>query len=505
MTIAFDNTYARLPERFFAKVRPEPVSQPVLLRLNDGLARQLGLDPDELRTPNAVALFAGNRLPEGAEPLAMAYAGHQFGSFVPQLGDGRAILLGELVTVDGARFDIQLKGSGRTPFSRSGDGRAWMGPVLREYLIGEAMHALGIPTTRALAAVTTGEPVFRERPLPGAILTRVARGHVRVGTFEYFRARQDHQALKTLADYVIARHYPEIADTDQPYGALLQAVAERQAELVAAWMSVGFIHGVMNTDNMSIAGETIDYGPCAFMDNYDPTTVFSSIDYCGRYAFGNQARIAHWNLASLGMSLTPLLEQESPRPAARTTAALDHFQQCFDRAWLRRFGRKLGLSAPEAEDRALVQEFLHLLERRRADFTNSFRALCTIPQGESPGSQAGRETSWDPSWGLGAATAPDSPPDQDADSWVARWRERLARDPLTDAERARMMRNANPAVIPRNHRVEQALDAATEGDLAPFEQLLGVLEQPWDDTETQRPYRAPPKPREVVQYTFCGT
>ncbi|EIC23023.1 protein adenylyltransferase SelO [Thiorhodovibrio frisius] len=502
MIFAFDNSYARLPDRFHARVIPTAVAQPALLQVNEDFARQLGLNPSELHTQEATDIFAGNRLPEGAEPLAMAYAGHQFGSFVPQLGDGRAILLGERVTPDGVRVDIQLKGAGRTPFSRSGDGRACLGPVLREYLISEAMHAFGIPTTRGLAAVATGEPVYREHPLPGAILTRVASSHVRVGTFEYFRARQDSEALKTLADYVIARHFPALAETDQTYSGLLDAVATRQADLIAAWMSVGFIHGVMNTDNMSIVGETIDYGPCAFMDSYDPTTVFSSIDYRGRYAYGNQARIAHWNLSSLAMSLKPLLEQESDQAAARATAALDHFQARFDQAWLARFGCKLGLADAQSEDRALIKDFLDLLEQHQADFTNSFRALSSALEdgGDALAREVGQRDH-------GQACSP----------WLARWRERLAGDPLTDAERSQMMRQANPAVIPRNHRVEQALDAAEKGDMQPFERLLAVVREPWDDAknntgddardyaEISAFYQAPPKPQEVVQYTFCGT
>jgi uncharacterized protein YdiU (UPF0061 family) len=497
MRFPFDNSYARLPERFYARVNPDPVRAPAPLIVNAELATRLGLDADELHSDAAVAIFAGNRLPEGAEPLAMAYAGHQFGGFVPQLGDGRAILLGEVVAPDGLRFDIQLKGSGRTPFSRSGDGRAWMGPVLREYLLGEAMHALDIPTTRGLAAVATGEPVFREQALPGAVLTRVARSHVRVGTFEYLRARQDHKGLKILADYVIERHYPALGSIAYPYSGLLGAVAERQAELIAAWMSIGFIHGVMNTDNMSIAGETIDYGPCAFMDAYDPTTVFSSIDYRGRYAYGNQARIAHWNLSSLALSLKPLLEQESDQAAARITAALEHYQQRFDQAWLGRFGRKLGLSHAREEDRALINAFLDLLLAHRADFTNSFRALCSA----SPEQALSLEVP------LPACSA-----------WLGRWRERLAEEQGSLAERARMMRQANPAVIARNHRVEQALDAAVEGNLAPFNRLLAVLRTPADDHHPEMPeevadgmpdgitdYRLPPRPQEVVQYTFCGT
>ncbi|WPL18625.1 hypothetical protein Thiowin_03705 [Thiorhodovibrio winogradskyi] len=506
MIFAFDNTYARLPYRFHARVIPTAVARPTLLQVNEDLAHQLGLNPSELRNQEATDIFAGNRLPEGAEPLAMAYAGHQFGSFVPQLGDGRAILLGELVTPRGMRFDIQLKGAGRTPFSRAGDGRAWLGPVLREYLVSEAMHSLGISTTRGLAAVATGEPVYREHPLPGAILTRVAGSHVRVGTFEYFRARQDSAALKTLADYVIARHYPALAEAEQPYGELLEAVATRQADLIAAWMSVGFIHGVMNTDNTSIIGETIDYGPCAFMDSYDPTTVFSSIDYRGRYAYGNQARIAHWNLSSLALSFRPLLEQESDQAAARATAALDLFQTRFDQAWLSCFGRKLGITNARNEDRTLIKDFLDLLARHRADFTNSFSALCSAPEdgGEALGREVERRN-----------------PGEACANWLARWHQRLASDPRTNAERSQMMRQANPAVIPRNHRVEQALDAAVEGDMKPFERLLAVVRRPWmdggtvrasdgghdagEDAEISAFYRAPPKPQEVVQYTFCGT
>ncbi|MBK1647983.1 protein adenylyltransferase SelO [Rhabdochromatium marinum] len=487
MRFQFDNSYARLPKPFYARVEPQPVNQPHGLQFNVDLARRLGLDPEQLATPEAVELWSGNRLPDGAEPLAMAYAGHQFGAFVPQLGDGRAILLGEIIAPDGTRFDIQLKGSGRTPFSRSGDGRACLGPVLREYLLGEAMHALGIPTTRGLAAVATGEPVYRESPLPGAVLTRVARSHVRVGTFEYFRARQDLASLQRLADYVIERHDPALAHSDHPYSDLLVRVAERQAELIAAWLSVGFIHGVMNTDNMSIAGETIDYGPCAFMDSYDPTTVFSSIDYRGRYAYGNQARIAHWNLSSLAMSLRPLMEQSSDQAAAQITAALDRYQQAFDQGWLQRFGRKLGLSQAREEDRALINDFLDMLYQQHADFTNSFRALGHAP--EDQGAALTREV-----------PAPECAP------WLERWQARLAEEALPKTELMQRMHQVNPAVIPRNHRVEQALDAAVDdGDLEPFKQLLAILQAPWEEHEANAAWRAPPRPHEQVQYTFCGT
>lgn len=486
MRFDFDNSYARLPERFYARVTPDPVRAPRLLLANADLAGCLGLDAEALSTPEAVLIFAGNQVPEGAQPLAMAYAGHQFGSFVPQLGDGRAILLGELRAADATRFDMQLKGSGRTPFSRSGDGRAAMGPVLREYLLGEAMHALGIPTTRALAAVATGEVVYREQPLPGAVLTRIARGHVRVGSFEYFRAREDREALKILADYVIERHYPELLGSPHPYRDLLAAIAARQAELIAAWLGVGFIHGVMNTDNMSIAGETIDYGPCAFIDSYDPATVFSSIDHRGRYAYGNQARIAHWNLASLAQSLRPLLEAEGEDVGEQVVVALDGFTERFELSWLNGFGRKLGLQEARTQDRALIDEFLDLLYRHRADFTNGFRALCAAQ------------------WDAGAALAGELPAAVAAD-WLVRWRARLASDPMSEAERHVSMGRANPAVIPRNHLVEQALEAAVAGEMQPYSRLLGVLKSPWQESEDNAPYRLPPKPGEVVQYTFCGT
>lgn len=484
MKFPFDNSYSRLPDAFYARVAPTPVSRPGWLQLNRALARRLGLAPEALASPDVLAMLAGNQIPEGADPLAMAYAGHQFGSFVPRLGDGRAILLGELCAPDGTRFDLQLKGCGRTPFSRSGDGRAWIGPVLREYLISEAMHALGIPTTRALAAVATGEPVYREQAFPGAVLTRVARGHVRIGTFEYFRARQDDQGLQRLADYVIDRHYPELRDAEAPYAELIGAIAEAQAHLVAAWLGVGFIHGVMNTDNISVAGETLDYGPCAFMDHYDPTTVFSSIDYRGRYAYANQPRIARWNLSSLALSLRPLLDPQ--RGGAQAAEAVERFHQVFDQAWLATFAAKLGLSTPETADSTLINQFLAVLAQHRADFTNSFRALCSAAQDDlQPLEQA-----------LGATV--------DA-VWLQDWRARLSRDPRPASARATAMRQCNPAIIPRNHRVEQALEAALQGDLNPFEHLLDILTSPWEETSANAQERRPPSPRERVQYTFCGT
>ncbi|MBK1732136.1 protein adenylyltransferase SelO [Thiococcus pfennigii] len=486
MTFPFDNSYARLPERFYRRLAPVPVAGPRLVALNEALARQLGLAVEALRAPAGLAVLAGNAVPEGAEPLAMAYAGHQFGAFVPQLGDGRAILLGELVAPSGERFDVQLKGSGRTPFSRSGDGRAWLGPVLREYLIGEAMHALGVPTTRALAAAATGEPVYRETALPGAVLTRIARSHVRIGTFEYFSARDDREALGQLADYVIARHYPDVRDAERPYQALLEAVIGRQAELVAQWLAVGFIHGVMNTDNTSIAGETIDYGPCAFMDAYHPTTVFSSIDHQGRYAYGNQPRIAHWNLARLAQTLLPLLGPSEAQAIEAAQAAIDAFPGRFERAYLDAFRRKLGLFEAHEDDADLIGRLLKAMAETGADFTNGFRALCA----------AALETD-------GPAPAPFG--DGALGAWVVDWRARLAREAANPAERAAGMRRANPAVIPRNHRVEATLAAAVDGDLAPFEELLRVVTDPWEDRPEYQRYRLPPEPHEVVQETFCGT
>ena len=486
----FDNTYARLPERFYARLDPTSVSAPRLVRVNAELAECLGLDPDGLASPEGMEILAGNRVPEGAEPIALAYAGHQFGQFVPQLGDGRAILLGEVVGRDGARRDIQLKGSGRTPFSRGGDGRAALGPVLREYIVSEAMAALGVPTTRALAAVTTGEAVLRETALPGAVLTRVAASHARVGTFQYFAARSDTEAVRLLADHVIGRHYPEAAAAEQPYRALLEAVVARQAELVARWLLVGFIHGVMNTDNASIAGETIDYGPCAFMDAYDPATVFSSIDHLGRYAYGNQPRIAQWNLARLAEALLPLLGADKDPALAAAQEALAAFGPRFEAAYLGGLRRKLGLIAACEGDTALVQDLLELMARSGADFTLTFRRLCDAAAGPE-GDAAVRALFAD------AGTY---------DAWAARWRQRLMEDSREPAARGAAMRAVNPAFIPRNHLVEAALAAATERqDLGPFEELLEVVTRPYEDRPGLERYAWPPGPGERVHQTFCGT
>jgi uncharacterized protein YdiU (UPF0061 family) len=486
MSFNFNNSYVRLPPRFYVRQSPLPVSAPRLVRLNRILAGELGLDLSWLASPEGIAVLAGNKVPAGAEPLAMAYAGHQFGGFVPQLGDGRAILLGEVLSPAGERFDIQLKGSGRTPFSRGGDGRAWLSPVLREYIMGEAMHALGIPTTRALAAVATGDPVYREEERPGAVLTRVARSHVRVGTFEYFAARGDKEALRQLADYVIVRHYPEAGQSDRPCRALLDAVIGRQADLIASWLAVGFIHGVMNTDNMSMAGETIDYGPCAFMDAYHPASVYSSIDHGGRYAYGNQPQIAHWNLLRLAECLMPLLDEDQGKALEEAQSAIDAFPGRFGAARLERFRGKLGLAEALPGDDGLIADLLQAMQESSADFTNGFRALCDA----AAGSDAAFLTE------LGASRV--------APEWLRRWRSRLQQEPMEADLRASRMRRANPAVIPRNHRVEAALAAALEQDLGPLDKLLQVLASPYDDAGNF-PYRSPPEPHEIVHETFCGT
>ena len=472
---AFDNSYARLPDHFHARLNPTPVAAPRLVRVNTALAEDLGLDPAALSSPEGVRVLAGNEIPDGANPIASAYAGHQFGHFVPQLGDGRAILLGEVLTRDGIRRDVQLKGSGRTPFSRGGDGRAALGPVLREYLVSEAMFALGVPTTRALAAVTTGEAVRRETALPGAILTRVAASHIRVGTFQYFAAKGDVASVKQLADHVIARHYPDAAAAPNPYLALFDKVVARQADLVARWLLIGFIHGVMNTDNSSVTGETIDYGPCAFMDAYDPGTVFSSIDHQGRYAYANQPSMAQWNLARLAETLLPLFADDEETAVALAKDSLGAFAPRFHDAYFSGLRRKIGLVTPREGDDVLVQDLLKLMTAERADFTLTFRRLSDVDSG------------------LGLAFDP----------WLARWRERLADEPGNPVE---TMRAVNPAFIPRNHRVEAAITAAvTREDFGPFEELLDVVSRPFEDRAEFAEYALPPEPEEIVAQTFCGT
>ncbi len=486
--IPFDNTYARLPDRFYAHVNPTPVAAPRLVRVNAALAERLGIDPGSLSGPEAAAVLAGNAVPEGAEPIALAYAGHQFGGFSPQLGDGRAILLGEVVGRDGRR-DIQLKGSGPTPFSRRGDGRAALGPVLREYIVSEAMAALGIPTARALAAATTGEQVIRETILPGAVLTRVAASHVRVGTFQFFAARSDVEAVRTLADYVIARHYPDAVGAGNPYRALLDGVIARQADLVAQWVLVGFIHGVMNTDNTAVSGETIDYGPCAFMDAYDPAAVFSSIDQGGRYAYANQPRIMHWNLARLAEALLPLLGDTQEAGLASAQEALAVFGPRFEAAYFGGLRHKVGLTTEREGDTALVQDLLDRMAENAADFTLTFRRLCAAAAGPE-GDDAVRALFAD-----GSAY----------DGWAARWRTQLATEPTPPPERAAAMRRLNPAIIPRNHLVEAALAAGLEDDFRPFEALLEATARPFEDRPDFEHHTLPPVQADPSYRTFCGT
>ncbi|WP_323783157.1 protein adenylyltransferase SelO [Leisingera sp.] len=469
-TIPFDNTYAALPGQFYSKLAPQAVKAPRLIAFNEDLARVMGISPGE--AAEMAEVFGGNLVPEGADPLAQLYAGHQFGTYNPQLGDGRAILLGEAVGTDGTRRDIQLKGSGRTPYSRGGDGRAWLGPVLREYVVSEAMHALGIPTTRALAAVETGETVWREGALPGAVLTRVAASHLRVGTFQVFAARGDMHSLRQLTEYAIARHYP---DADGPMG-LLRAVRDAQAGLIAAWMGVGFIHGVMNTDNSSISGETIDYGPCAFMDVYHPHTVFSSIDRGRRYAYANQPSIAVWNLAQLATALIQQLE-DPQAGVAEATEIVHAMPQLTEDAWLTRFRAKLGITSAQEGDLELVTGLLERMAENQSDFTNTFRAL---------GTGGARDQFTDP-----AAF----------DGWAESWQARLQEEPDPQA----VMRRANPAFIPRNHRIEEMIASAVAGDFAPFHRLNTVLASPYADQPEHADLQRPPAPEEVVQATFCGT
>ncbi len=486
----FTNSYARLPERFYARVAPTAATAPKLIRVNRELALELGLDPDWLTSPEGVEIIAGKRLAAGSEPIATAYAGHQFGNFVPQLGDGRAILLGEVIDQAGKRRDIQLKGSGRTPFSRGGDGKAALGPVLREYVVSEAMAALGIPTTRALAAATTGETIVRDTLLPGAVLARVASSHVRVGTFQFFAARGDTEGVGLLADHVMSRHYPHAAGAERPYRALLDAVIAAQAELIARWLMVGFIHGVMNTDNMSIAGETIDYGPCAFMDSYDPATVFSSIDRLGRYAYGNQPQIGLWNLTRFAETLLPLLNEDQEQAIEEAQEALAAFAPLFQRAYNEGLRKKLGLFTEREEDAALAGGLLSAMAQNQVDFTLLFRRLADA-QVEGEGDEAVRALFVDP-----AAY----------EAWVPGWRARIAAEPQDMATRRAAMRAINPAYIPRNHRVEAMIEAAVaQEDFAPFEELLSVLSRPYDDQPEFARYAQPPAEEERVRATFCGT
>jgi len=487
----FDNSFARLPARFYQLLAPTPVAAPAPIRVNRGLALELGLDPEWLAAPEGTAFLAGNSVVEGSEPLAAAYAGHQFGRFNPQLGDGRAILLGELRRADGRRVDLQLKGAGRTHWSRGGDGRSPLGPVLREYIVSEAMTALGVPSTRALAAVGTGEQVFRDRPLPGAVLARVAASHIRIDSFEFFSSRSDSEALEILARYTLERHYPGQAQADNPALALLQAAIQAQASLVSRWQLLGFIHGVMNTDNMLLSGETIDYGPCAFMDAFNPDTVFSSIDHGGRYAYRNQPAIAHWNLACLAQALVPILHEDSEQAVALAQAAVNTYSDQFLEAHTAGLKAKLGLFEDRLEDAALIEDLYTLMAAEATDFTLSFRRLADLASPDTAGDQdSGELYSLPPAF----------------DSWLTRWRERLAAEAVDPRERQAGMYRASPIFIPRNHLVEAAISAATEqGDFAPFHRLVERLADPWTWRAEDRAFALPPGPEQRVYQTFCGT
>jgi uncharacterized protein YdiU (UPF0061 family) len=488
MNLGLEHSYATLPAQCFVAVAPARVADPQLLVFNTALAALLDLDPG--LSSQAAALLSGNELPADARPIAMAYAGHQFGNFVPQLGDGRAILLGERRAADGLLYDLQLKGSGRTPFSRSGDGRAAVGPMLREYLISEAMHALGIPTTRSLAVIATGERVLREEPLPGAVLTRVAASHLRVGTFEYFAARADHAALRALLAYAINRHAPQLATAPVPALSFLQWVADRQAALIAQWLGVGFIHGVMNTDNMALSGESIDYGPCAFMDHYDPQEVFSSIDHRGRYAYGNQPAIAQWNLARFAETLVPLINPDQAVAIRGATAVISRFPGTFEAHYQQLLRAKLGLTAVRETDAALASRFLALLQAARADFTLAFHHLSAAALGSAHEG---------PLRTLLGQTQP-------LEDWLQEWRLRLQPDSLSPADRHAAMRRVNPTFIPRNHLVEAALHAASDrNDLEPFRSLLAVIQHPFQDHPGRESWMQPPRDDERVHATFCGT
>ena len=489
--IPFNNTYVSLGGDFYVRTAPSPVLNPALIAFNQTVSDALGLSDTCLNSPEGVAILAGNRVPEGAEPLAMAYAGHQFGSFVPQLGDGRALLLGQVAAPDGVHHDIHLKGSGRTSYSRGGDGRAALGPVLREYLVSEAMAKLGVPTTRALAAVTTGERVARQELLLGGVITRTARSFVRVGTFEYFAARNNLDAVTRLADYVIARQYPACREAPNPCLALLEAIIDRQAALIARWMQFGFIHGVMNTDNMSIAGETIDYGPCAFMDHYAHDTVYSSIDRYGRYAYNNQPNIGLWNLTRLAETLLPLLA-DSPEAAVESAqAALNAYAPSYARYWLDGMRAKTGLQAPHDDDKALINDLLEIMNASSADFTLTFHYLSTLQVDSLEQDGSVRTQFGDP--------AP-------FDHWARQWRACLRREGSDDAARQARMQAVNPVYIPRNHRIEAAIRAAEDhGDFSVFHELHAVLQNPWHRQPGKDAYLFPPEPHEVVRQTFCGT
>lgn len=482
----FDNSYARLPQRFYVRQSPVAVANPDLIRVNRPLAEYLGIDTGWLESEAGVQVIGGNRLPDGADPIATVYAGHQFGSWNPRLGDGRAILLGEVIAADDQRYDIQLKGSGLTPFSRGGDGRAPLGPILREYIVSEAMAALGIPTSRTLAAVTTGESVYREQKLAGGVLARVAKSHIRIGTLQFFASVNDNDGLKLLVEHVIARHYPEHIEAENSALALLQQVMHRQASLIARWQGTGFIHGVMNTDNMLLSGETIDHGPCAFMDVYDSAAVYSSIDHGGRYAYRNQPAIAHWNLACLAQTLMPLLAPAAEAAGEIAQQTLDEFPALYLQEYLGVLRHKLGLSTAQQDDETLIPDFLDLLESNRCDFTLAFRRLSELAAGDAPAQ---------PLFEFPESFRP----------WLTRWRERCTRESINATQRHAQMTTINPALIPRNHLVEAAIERAYADDYSLFHRLTERLTRPFGYAPGDADLATPPQPDQIVRQTFCGT
>ena len=477
----FDTTYTDLPEQFFVRQRPEHVQNPMIVNINYELAQEIGLNLTSTTKKKLSNLFSGNELPYGSTPLSQAYAGHQFGYFT-MLGDGRAHLLGEHITPNGIRFDIQLKGSGRTPYSRSGDGRAALGPMIREYLISEAMHHLGIPTTRSLALITTGQEVRRETLLPGSILTRIASSHIRVGTFEFAATQKDEGLLKILLDYTIKRHCPEVFDYPNKAVGLIENMMQKQSDLIVHWMRIGFIHGVMNTDNMTLSGETIDYGPCAFMDNYDPNTFFSSIDRGGRYSYMNQPLIAQWNLARLIEALLPLIDNNVDNAVKVGENLIDKFSDIYKQKWLSMMRSKLGLYGNQPEDQILIKDLLDWMHNNDADFTNTF---CNLSDGKKPTAKIYKISSFQ--------------------TWYRQWKKRLQKNNKSWDTSVAMMKNSNPIIIPRNHQVERVINSATEGDLGCFSDFLEVLKQPYKMDSKSEPYQVPPEPRERVYQTFCGT
>lgn len=488
---AFDNSYSRLPAHFFSSQAPTHVAAPSIIRTNKALAQQLCIDPQWLDSNDALQIFSGNRIAEGSDPIATAYAGHQFGSWNPQLGDGRAILLGEVIGRDGQRYDIQLKGSGQTPYSRMGDGRSPLGPVLREYIVSEAMHALGVPTTRSLAAISSGENVVRDTLLPGAVLTRVASSHIRVGTFQYFSARGDIDAVRILAEHVIERHYPEAAHAENPNCALLDAVISRQAQLIALWQQLGFIHGVMNTDNMLVCGETIDYGPCAFMDAFNPNQVYSSIDQRGRYAFRNQPPIAHWNLSWLAQSLLSLLDEDDEKAAmAMAQTALDGFAAQFQLNYANVMLKKIGFTQATDENTALLEDLFKRMADSSADYTLTLRRLAELVNNTGNNFES--------------IEAIYAQPDN-LSEWIEQWRDLLKQESVDTAQAQQAMLAMNPVFIPRNHLVEEAIQAAMQNNFAPFNQLVDVLAQPYRFDKNYSRYALPPRPEQIVAKTFCGT